>query len=118
MTDIRRHPCNNILSDAVEHNGLVYLAGQVADDLTQDVRGQTEQILASVDALLAKAGSDKSRILSVNIWLADIRTRDAMNQAWTAWADPRNLPARATVEAKLGGPDVLVEIMLTAARSA
>lgn len=117
MSDIQRHPCNAILSDAVEHGGLVYLAGQVADDLTQDVRGQTEQVLASIDALLAKAGSHKSRILSVNIWLADIRMRDAMNQAWTAWADPANLPARATVEAKLGSPGMLVEIMLTAARN-
>lgn len=113
---IKRHESSKILSDAVEHGGLVYLAGQVADDLSQDVRGQTRQILDSIDRLLAQAGSDKSRILSVNIWLADIRLRDEMNKVWVEWADPANLPARATVEAKLGGPNVLVEIMLVAAQ--
>lgn len=118
MTAIVRHPSSPILSDAVEHGGLVYLAGQVAEDLTQGVRGQTEEILASIDQLLAKAGSHKSRILSVNIWLSDIRERDAMNEAWKAWADPANLPARATVEAKLGHPNMRVEIMLVAAKTA
>ncbi|TDP62063.1 RidA family protein [Roseateles toxinivorans] len=113
---IKRHPSNAILSSAVEHAGLVYLAGQVADDLSQDVKGQTRQILATIDRLLAAAGSGKSGILSVNIWLADIRTRDEMNEAWLAWADPANLPARATVEAKLANPRMLVEIMLVAAK--
>lgn len=113
---IVRHQSNKILSQAVEHGGLVYVAGQVANDLTQGVRGQTEQILKQIDALLAAANSDKSRILSANIWLSDIRTRDDMNQAWTAWADPKNLPARATVEAKMAAPDVMVEIMVTAAQ--
>jgi len=117
MSDIQRHPCNAILSDAVEYGGLVYLAGQVAEDLTQDIRGQTRQVLAAIDALLAKAGSHKSRILSVNIWLADMRMRDGMNEVWSAWVDPNNLPARATVEAKLASPHMLVEIMLTAARN-
>lgn len=114
---ITRHPSNHILSDAVEHGGLVYLAGQVAEDLSQDVRGQTRQILGAIDRLLASAASDKSRILSVNIWLADIRTRDEMNEVWTEWAAPSHLPARATVEAKLGNPRMLVEIMLVAAKT-
>lgn len=114
---IKRHPASAILSSAVEHAGLVYLAGQVADDLSEDVKGQTRQILATIDRLLADAGSSKSRILSVNIWLADIRLRDEMNEVWLAWADPAHLPARATVEAKLGNPRMLVEIMLVAAQS-
>ena len=76
---ITRHSSSKVLSNIVEHDGRIYLAGQVADDLSQDVRGQTKQILASIDRMLASVGSDKSRILTVNIWLADIRTRDEMN---------------------------------------
>lgn len=113
---IKRHGSGNILSEAVEHGGLVYLAGQVAQDLSQDIRGQTREVLKSIDRVLDKAGTDKSRILSVNIWLADIRTRDEMNKVWVEWADGANLPARATVEAKLGSPGMLVEIMLVAAK--
>lgn len=113
---ITRHLPSKVLSDIVEHDGRIYLAGQVADNLDQDVRGQTREILATIDRLLASVGSDKSHILSVNIWLADIRTRDEMNEAWIKWADPAHLPARATVEAKLGNPRMLVEIMLVAAK--
>ena len=114
---IKRHEPGKLLSAAVEHNGLVYLAGQVPDDLSQDVKGQTEQVLKKIDALLAAAGSSKSNILSANIWLADIRERDAMNTAWQAWMDPKNPPARATVEAKLADPRILVEIMAVAAKT-
>lgn len=118
MSAIKRHESSPILSDAVEHGGLVYLAGQVPEDLSQDIRGQTREVLNAIDALLEKAGSHKSRILSVNIWLADIRQRDEMNEVWKTWADPAHLPARATVEAKLGHPRMLVEIMLVAAKNA
>ena len=114
---IKRHEPGKLLSAAVEHNGLVYLAGQVPDDLSQDVKGQTEQVLKKIDALLAAAGSSQSNILSAHIWLADIRERDAMNTAWLAWMDPKNPPARATVEAKLADPRILVEIMAVAAKS-
>ena len=113
---IKRHQASKLFSAAVEHDGVVYLAGQVADDLSQGVKGQTEQVLRKIDALLAAAGTGKSKVLSANVWVTDIRNRDEMNAAWTAWADPANLPARATVEAKLADPRMLVEIMVTCAK--
>ena len=113
---IKRHQAGKLFSAAVEHDGLVYVAGQVADDLTQGVRGQTEQVLKKIDAILAAADTSKSKILSANVWVTDIRNRDEMNAAWTAWADPANLPARATVEAKLADPRMLVEIMVPCAK--
>src|SRR6266487_3697070 len=88
----------------------------VAGDLTQGAKGQTEQVLKKIDAILAASGTSKSKILSANVWVTDIRNRDEMNAAWTAWADPSNLPARATVEAKLADPRMLVEIMVTCAK--
>jgi len=113
---IVRHQPAKILSGAVEANGMVYVAGTVADKRPASVRAQTEQILSRIDALLAQAGSHKSRIVSAQIWLADIRTREEMNQAWLAWVDPANLPARACVEAKLAAADILVEIAVIAAK--
>src|SRR5207244_5879196 len=113
---IKRHQPGKLFSAAVEHGCLVYVAGQVADDLTQGARGQTEQVLKKIDAILAVAGTSKSKILSASVWVTDIRNRDEMNSAWTAWADPANLPARATVEAKLADPRMLVEIMATCAQ--
>jgi enamine deaminase RidA (YjgF/YER057c/UK114 family) len=113
---IKRHKGNPLFSAAVEHGGVVYVAGQVADDLSQGVKGQTEQVLRKIDGLLAAAGTSKAKILSANVWVTDIRNRDEMNAAWTAWADPANLPARATVEAKLADPRMLVEIMVTCAK--
>ena len=94
---------------------LFYLAGQVAQDPTADVTGQTLQILNQIDALLAEAGSDKSRLLSANIWLADIGTFQEMNRVWDAWVSPGNTPARATVEARLAAPQFKVEIAVVAA---
>ena len=114
--DIRRHEPSSILSQAVEHGGTVYLAGIVAKDLKKDVRGQTKEVLDEIDRLLAKCGSGKSKILSATLWVTDIRNRAPMNEVWTAWADPKNLPARACVEAKLADPSALVEIMVVAAR--
>jgi enamine deaminase RidA (YjgF/YER057c/UK114 family) len=92
------------------------VAGQVADDPNADVGGQTKQILGKIDALLAEAGTDKTRILSANIWLRDIATFAQMNAAWDAWVPQGNTPARATVEAKLASPNLLVEIAVIAAR--
>jgi len=112
---IKRHPGGKLFSAAVQHNGVVYVAGQVADDLSLDVAGQTGQVLKKIEALLAASGTNKAKLLSANVWLSDIRNRDAMNAAWTAWVDPANLPARATVEAKLADPRMLVEIMVTCA---
>ncbi|GBQ35948.1 RidA family protein [Acetobacter fabarum] len=105
------------LSGAVIHNGLVYLAGQVADDATLDAQGQMEDILRQVDAILAKAGTDKSRLISVQIFLADMADMAGMNRAWDAWLDKGNKPARATVEAKLADPSWKVELTGIAAQA-
>lgn len=113
---ITRHDATSILSNAVQHGNTVYLAGVVASDLGKDVKGQTREVLEEIDRLLAKCGSDKSKILSATIWVTDIRNRAPMNEAWTAWVDPKNLPARACVEAKLADPRALVEIMVIAAK--
>ena len=112
---IRRIKTGPRMSQAVVHGGTVYLAGQVADDPSADVAGQTRQILAKIDALLAEAGSDKTRILSANIWLADISTFGEMNQVWDAWVPQGHAPARATVESKLAAPQYRVEIGVIAA---
>ena len=103
------------MSQAVVHNGTVYLAGLIADDLSADVKGQTRQILAQIDALLKQAGTDKSKLLSANIWLTDIRNWADMNTVWDPWVAPGNPPARATVEAKLAVTNALIEIMVQAA---
>lgn len=113
---ITRHDPSSILSNAVEHGGTVYLAGIVAKDLNKDAKGQSKEIVDEIDRLLAKCGSSKSKILSATIWVTDIRNRAPMNEVWTAWVDPKNLPARACVEAKLADPKALVEIMVIAAK--
>ena len=113
---IQRHEPSKILSMAVEHGNTAYLAGIVPDDLSKGVKAQTEEVLKKIDALLAKCGSSKSKILSATIWVTDIRNRAEMNEAWNAWVDPANLPARACVEAKLADPRCLVEIMVVAAK--
>jgi enamine deaminase RidA (YjgF/YER057c/UK114 family) len=113
---ITRHDPSSILSHAVEHGDTVYLAGIVAKDLNQDVKGQTKQIVDEIDRLLGKCGSHKSKILQAQIWVTDIRNRALMNEVWTAWIDPKNLPARACVEAALADPKCLVEIMVIAAK--
>ena len=104
------------MSQAVVYGDTVYLAGQVADDPSADVAGQTQQILAKIDSLLAEAGTDKTRILSANIWLANISTFGEMNQVWDAWVPQGHAPARATVESKLAAPQYRVEIGVVAAR--
>jgi enamine deaminase RidA (YjgF/YER057c/UK114 family) len=118
MPDITRFDATGRMSRAVAYGPTLYLAGMTADDLTQDVAGQTRQILAKIDGYLAQGGSDKSRLLSANIWLSDIGTFNEMNAVWDAWVDRANPPARATVESRLAGPKYLVEIMVVAARAA
>jgi enamine deaminase RidA (YjgF/YER057c/UK114 family) len=104
------------MSDAIIHEGRVFLAGQVAErSRGRSVREQTAEILAEIDAVLKKAGTDKTRILTANIWLSDISTFNEMNAVWDAWVVPGRTPARATVEAKLAAPEYKVEIMVTAA---
>jgi len=113
---IERHQAGPRMSQAVVHGNTVYLAGQVADDASQSTAGQTRQVLARIDALLKAAGTDKSKLLSTNIWLTDMANFAEMNSAWDAWVAPGNTPARATVEAKLAAPGLLVEIMVVAAK--
>jgi enamine deaminase RidA (YjgF/YER057c/UK114 family) len=104
------------MSQAVIHDRTVYLAGQVAEDPSQDVPGQTRQVLASIDRLLEEAGADKTRILSATIYLADIGTFAQMNSVWDSWVPQGHTPARATVEAKLAAPAYKVEIQVIAAQ--
>ena len=113
---IIRHESGPLLSLAVENGDTVYLAGIVPKNLNNDIKGQTAEVLAEIDRLLAKAGSSKKSLLAASIWVTDIRNRAAMNEVWTAWVDPKNLPVRACVEAKLADPACLVEIMVTAAK--
>ncbi len=113
--EIRRLQPGKRMSEAVVHNGTVYLAGQVAADPSQDVAGQTRQVLAQIDALLKEAGSDKTKILSVKICLRDISTFAEMNSVWDQWVPQGHTPARATIEARLAAPQYLVEIIVVAA---
>jgi enamine deaminase RidA (YjgF/YER057c/UK114 family) len=112
--EIKRFETGPRMSQAVVHNGTVYLAGQVGE-AGSDVATQTKQALASVDRLLAEAGTDKTRILSATIWLADMVDFPKMNAVWDVWASQGNTPARATGEAKLATPDYLVEVIVIAA---
>ena len=107
---IRRIAEEERLAGAVVGGGLVWLAGQVADDASLDAEGQTADILRQIDALLAEAGTDRRALLSVTVVLADIRDAAAMNRAWDAWLDPAHKPARMTIEAPLVDPRWKVEI--------
>jgi enamine deaminase RidA (YjgF/YER057c/UK114 family) len=112
---IKRYDSGPRLSRMVTHDGIAYLAGLTADDTGADVKGQTAQILAKIDQYLAQAGTSKSKLLTAQIWLPDISTFNEMNAAWEAWIDPKNPPARATVESRLAGAQYKVEIMVSAA---
>ncbi len=112
---ITRHGTGDRMSQAAVHGDTVYLAGQVADDTSEGVAGQTAQILAKIDARLKEAGSDKSKLLSANLWISDMRHFNEMNKVWDAWISPGNAPCRACVEATLAAPQYQVEIMVTAA---
>ena len=114
MADIKRIETGNRMSMAVVHNGTVYLAGQVGKP-GESVTDQTREVLAQVDRLLAEAGTDKTRILSAQIWLADISTFAEMNAVWDAWLPAGCAPARACVQARLAKPEYRVEMALTAA---
>ena len=118
MNNIVRIETNKRASRAVVYNGMVFLAGATADDRSQEIRGQTKQALAKIERFLANAGTDKSRLLSAQIWLKDIANDFAgMNEIWDAWTAPDAAPARATAQCEMGAPDVLVEITVTAAVS-
>lgn len=115
MSTITRIAPGPRMSGAVVHGDTVYLAGHVSN-AAGGVRAQTADILAKIEARLAEAGSSKARILSIQIWLADIATFAEMNEVYDAWVDKANPPTRATVEAKLAAPEYLVEIAAIAAR--
>lgn len=114
MSDITRIETGARMSGAVVHNGTVYLAGQVGQP-GAPVGEQTRQVLAEIDRLLAAAGSDKTRILSAQIWLASMADFAEMNAVWDAWVAPGHAPARATGESALAAPEYRVEIIVTAA---
>jgi enamine deaminase RidA (YjgF/YER057c/UK114 family) len=103
------------MSEMAIYNGTVYLAGQVASDAGQDIRGQTAQVLEMIDALLARAGTEKSKILMAQIFLADLSDFAGMNAVWDAWVAVGHAPPRATVQAPLAKPEWKVEMVVTAA---
>ena len=116
MTDaVRRYHVGDRLSEMAIHHGTVYLAGQVPDDTTQDIRGQTRQVLAMVDKLLAEAHTDNAHILMAQIFLADMADFKGMNDVWDDWVAPGDAPPRATVQAQLAKPEWKIEIVVTAA---
>ena len=112
---LHRFHVGDRLSEMTVYNGTVYLAGQVAADATQDIRGQTAQVLAMVDKLLHEAGTDNAHILMAQIFLADLADFNAMNVVWEDWVAPGDAPSRATVQAHLVKPEWKIEVVVTAA---
>ena len=113
---IQRHEISGHLSKEDEHNGTVYVAGKTADNNAAGMKQQTEQVLKKIDGLLAKAGTNKSKLLSATVYISDMAQKPAMNDAWLAWIDPKNPPTRACVAVELGTKETLVEIVVTAAK--
>lgn len=113
MSKITRTDAGPVLAKAVEYHGFVFLQGCTAQDLSKDVVGQTQETLAQIDELLETHGTDKTRLLQAQIWLKDIRDREAMNRVWSAWLPEAGAPARACVQANMADPRHLVEIMVT-----
>jgi enamine deaminase RidA (YjgF/YER057c/UK114 family) len=112
---LRRFHVGDRLSEMTIFNGTVYLAGQVADDASQDIGGQTRQVLGAIDRLLAEAGTDNAHILMCQIFLADLADFDAMNEIWEDWVAPGDAPPRATIQARLARPEWKLEMVVTAA---
>ena len=112
---IQRFDVGSRLSEMAIHNSTVYLAGQVPEDPTLDIEGQTRQVLAAIDTLLARAGTDKTRLLMVQIFLTDLADFAGMNRVWDAWVPAGHAPPRATVQAALATPGWKIEVVATAA---
>jgi enamine deaminase RidA (YjgF/YER057c/UK114 family) len=112
---IQRFEVGPRLSEMAIYNGTIYLAGQIAEDTSVNIQGQTRQVLESIDALLAQAGSDKSKILHAQIFLPDLGDFAAMNEVWETWVVPGHTPTRATVQAALANPKWKIEVVVTAA---
>lgn len=113
---ITRHEPSGHLSKAVEHNGVVYVAGLTATNKSVGIKQQTEEVLKKIDGYLEASGTNKSKLLAATIYISDMSQKNAMNEAWLAWVDPKNLPTRACVAVELGSKDTLVEIVVTAAK--
>jgi enamine deaminase RidA (YjgF/YER057c/UK114 family) len=113
--EIKRLHVGKRLSETAVHNDTVYLAGQIADDTTQGIEGQTREVLAHIDRLLNEVGSDKTCILMCQIFISDMANFAGMNSVWDEWVPAGHSPPRATVEARLANPACLVEICITAA---
>lgn len=113
---INRYNKNERMSQVVEHNGTVILAGQLASDTAADMAGQTQEILSRIDNFLTQAGTNKSRLLSATIWVSDMADFAAMNDVWVGWIDAENPPVRACVRADLITPGYKVEIQVTAVK--
>jgi enamine deaminase RidA (YjgF/YER057c/UK114 family) len=113
---IERQDVSGHLSKVVEHNGTVYIAGTTATDQSVGMKEQTRDVLAKIDGLLKKSGTNKSKLLSATVYISDMSQKGAMNEAWLAWIDPKNPPTRACVAVELGTPKTLVEIVVTAAK--
>jgi enamine deaminase RidA (YjgF/YER057c/UK114 family) len=114
--EIKRLYVGKTLSEVAIHNGTVYLAGQIAEDATQDIQGQTREVLGHIDRLLAEAGSDRLHILMCQIFISDLKNFAGMNTVWNEWVAQGHTPPRATVEARLAKPEWLVEMVVTAAQ--
>jgi enamine deaminase RidA (YjgF/YER057c/UK114 family) len=115
MSEIQRLHPSELYSEAAIHQGVVYLAGMVPEGPATDIRSQTLDVLAQIDKRLAEAGTDKTRLLRVQIYLSDIRDIVVMNEVWREWVAPGHAPPRATVQAVLGHPAWKIEIVVTAA---
>jgi len=112
---VQRFDVGTRLSEMAVHNGVCYLAGQVPADASQDITGQTRQVLSAIDALLARAGTHKGKLLMVQIFIKDLADFAAMNAVWEAWLPAGAAPPRATVKADLAKPEWRVEMVVTAA---
>lgn len=114
---IQRYGRTPIMHRVVEHGGVLYIGGLTAEDRSASMKGQTEQVLARLDAILTQSGSDKTKVLAATIYITEMDQKAAMNDAWTAWFEAAHLPARATLGiASLGTPDTLIEVVVTATR--
>src|SRR5258706_14434442 len=113
---IERQEISGHLSKVVDHNGTVYIAGTTAEDKSAGMKQQTEEALTKIDGLLARSGTNKSKLLSATVYISDMAQKAAMNEAWLVWIDRKNPPTRACVAVELGSPTTLVEIVVTAAK--
>lgn len=116
MSDIKRMEIGTRMSKIVINNGVIYLAGQVAEDATKDIKEQTKTMLAKVETLLAEAGSDLEHMLSATLYIRDMKDFAQMNEVWDAWVPEGHAPARACVEARLARPELLIEVSIVAAQ--